>query len=66
MLLIQQWKVPATKPNQGVWATLQFSVQGARLQIYDAAPDAQRRTCLVEYLFPIKEPVQPLRPEFQR
>jgi hypothetical protein len=66
MVLNQQWEVSAAKPDQGVWATLQFSVQGARLRIYDAAPDAQRRTCLAEYPFPLKEPVQPLRPEFQR
>ncbi len=66
MILNQQWEVPAAKPDQGVWATLQFSVQGARLRIYDAAPDAQRRTRLAEYPFPLKEPVQPLRPEFQR
>jgi len=66
MVLNQHWVVPSAKPDQGVWATLQFSVQGARLRIYDAAPDAQRRTCLAEYPFPLKEPVQPLRPEFYR
>jgi transposase InsO family protein len=66
MLLNQQWEVSAAKPDQGVWATLQFSVQGARLRIYDAAPDAQHRTCLAEYPFPLKDPAQPLRPEFQR
>jgi transposase len=66
MILNQHWEVPAAKPDQGVWATLHFSSQGAKLQIYDAAPDAQRRTCLAAYPFPLKEPVQPLRPEFQR
>lgn len=66
MVLNQQWEVPTAKPNQGVWATLQFSAQGARLRIYDAAPDAQRRTCLAEYPFTLKESVQPLRPEFLR
>ena len=66
MVLNQHWVVPSAKPDQGVWATLQFSVQGARLRICDAAPDAQRRTCLAEYPFPLKEPVQPLRPEFHR
>lgn len=66
MILNQQWEVTAAKPDQGVWTTLQFSVQGAKLRIYDTAPDAQRRTCLAEYPFPLKEPVQPLRPEFHR
>jgi transposase InsO family protein len=66
MVLNQQWDVSAAKPDQGVWATLQFSVQGARLRIYDAAPDAQWRTCLADYPFPLKEPVQPLLQEFQR
>lgn len=65
-ILNQQWEVSAAKPDQGVWATLQLSPSGARLRIYDAAPDAQRRTCLAEYPFPLKEPVQPLRPEFLR
>ena len=66
MALNQHWEVFAAKPDQGVWATLQFSVQGARLRIYDAAPDAQRRACLADYPFPLKEPVQPLSQEFQR
>jgi len=66
MILNQHWEVSSAKPDQGVWATLQFSAQGARLRIYDAAPDAQRRTCLADYPFPLKELVQPLRLEFQR
>jgi transposase InsO family protein len=66
MILNQHWEISAAKPEQGVWATLQFSVQGARLRIYDAAPDAQRRTCLADYPFSLKEPVQPLRQELQR
>jgi hypothetical protein len=66
MILNQHWEISAAKPEQGVWATLQFSVQGARLRIYDAAPDAQRRTCLADYPFSLKEPVQPLRLELQR
>lgn len=60
------WHVPKAKVNQGTWATLQITRQGAKLRIYDAAPDALKRTCLAEHLFPLKEPVQPLRPEFQR
>jgi len=66
MILNQLWEVSAAEPDQGVWATLQFSVRGARLHIYDAAPDAQRRTCLADYPFPLKEPVIPLMQEFQR
>ena len=66
MVLNQHWEVPTAEPDQGVWATLQFSVRGARLRIYDTAPDAQRRTCLADYLFPLKEPVLSLRQEFQR
>lgn len=66
MVLNQHWEVPTAEPDQGVWATLQFSVRGARLRIYDAAPDAERRTCLANYLFPLKEPVLPLGQKFQR
>ena len=66
MVLNQLWSLPQVKPNQGVWATLQFSIRGARLRIYNAAPDAQRRTCLADYPFLLKEPVLPLRQEFQR
>lgn len=65
MILNQHWAVPVTDPKQGVWATLQFSVRNARLRIYDAAPDAPHRTCLADYPFPLKEPVLPLRHEFQ-
>ena len=66
MILNQNWDVPLAKPDQGVWATLQFTPQGARLRIYDAAPDAQRRTCLGEHPFALKEPVYPLGQLFQR
>ncbi len=59
------WAVPLAQPNQGVWATLEFTVHGATLRVYDTAPDAPRRTCLVSHPFPLKESVQPLRPEFQ-
>ena len=66
MVLNQNWDVPLAKPDQGVWATLQFTPQGARLRIYDTAPDAQRRSCLAEHPFPLKEPVYPLGQQFQR
>jgi transposase InsO family protein len=66
MVLNQNWRVPLAKPNQGVWAILQFTLQGARLRIYDAAPDAQYRTCLADHPFPIKEAVRPLGQQFLR
>lgn len=65
-LLNLDWEVSRVEPNQGVWATLEFSKRDAKLRVYDAAPDAPRRTCLVEHPFPLKEPVQQLREEFRR
>ena len=65
-LLNLDWDVPKAQPDQGVWATLQFSQHGARLRVFDAAPDAPKRACLASHPFPIKEPVLPLRPEFYR
>ena len=66
-ILCQDWPVPKAEPDQGVWATLELSVRrGARLRIYDAAPDALKRSCLAEHPFPLSEPVCPLRVEFQR
>ena len=61
-----EWDVPQAQPGQGVWATLELSTQEAKLRVYDAAPDAAQRTCLAEYPFPLKEPVQPLAEEFQK
>jgi hypothetical protein len=66
MVLNQNWDVPLAKPDQGVWVILQFTLQSARLRIYDAAPDAQHRTCLADHPFPLKEPVRPLGQQFQR
>jgi len=66
MILNIHWDVPAAKPDQGVWATLQFTSNGASLRIYDAAPDAEDRTCLAEHVFSLKEDVVPLSPEFDR
>jgi len=64
-ILNLDWDVPAARPQQCVWATLEFSAQGAKLRIYDEAPDAAKRRCLAEHPFPLDEPVQPLREEFQ-
>lgn len=60
------WDVPSAEPNQGVWTTLEITLRGARLYVYDTAPDAPRRTCLASHPFPLKEPVQPLQPRFRR
>jgi transposase InsO family protein len=60
------WEVPNVEVKQGVWATLTIACQGAKLRVYDAAPDVANRSCLVEHPFPLKEPVQPLQPEFHR
>ena len=65
MVLNLNWDVPSTEPDQGVWATLQFTTQGAKLRIFDAAPDAKRRSCLAVYPFPLKEPICHLDPQFQ-
>lgn len=59
------WAVPGAEPDQGVWATLELRVDGATLRIYDQAPDAIARRCLVEHPFPLKEEVQPLHVEFR-
>lgn len=61
-----EWDVPQAQPGQGVWATLELSTRGAKLRVYDAAPDATQRTWLAEHPFPLKEPVQPLTEAFQK
>lgn len=54
-----EWSVPRPQPDQGVWVTIEFTRAGATLSIYDTAPDADDRTCLATYPFPLKEAVQP-------
>jgi Integrase core domain/Homeodomain-like domain len=66
MVLNLDWDVPGVQPDQGVWVTLQFTLQGAGLRIYNLAPDAKERVCLAEHSFPLKEEVQPLAEEFHR
>ena len=62
------WDVPLAQPRQGVWVTLDIRSRGATLRVFDAAPDASRRTCLAAHPFPLPEEVQssplivPLRP----
>ena len=53
------WPVPNPDHHQAVWVTLDLHSAGATLSIYDTAPDASRRTCLVTYPFLISEPVLP-------
>jgi hypothetical protein len=65
-LLNLDWEVSRVEPDQGVWATLEFSILGAKLRVYDDAPDGPRRSCRVEHSFPLKEPTQHLRVEFQQ
>lgn len=64
LILNKTWDAGLGVPGQGVWATLSLKPSGATLRIYDAAPDAQKRRCLVEHPFPLNEPVVPLQPQF--
>lgn len=66
LILNKTWNVPLAEQDQGVWATLFLTPNGAKLRIYDEAPDALKRRCLVEHPFPINEPVLPLQAAFQR
>jgi transposase len=54
-----EWQVPQPENAPTVWVTLEFTVTGAALCIYDTAPDAEQRTCLAVYDFPLNEPVLP-------
>jgi transposase InsO family protein len=65
-LLNVLWEAPKAAPNQGVWAPLEFTLQGATLRVYDQAPDAPHRTCLATHPFPLQEPVVPLPPQSRR
>ena len=65
LILNQRWDVKLAQPDQGVWATLFLTPQGAKLHIYDAAPEATNRRCLVEHPFPLQESVVPLQNTFK-
>ena len=65
LILNKQWDVRLAEQDQGVWATLFLTPKGAKLRIYDAAPDAPSRRCLAEHPFPLKEPVVPLQNMFK-
>ena len=61
------WSVPEVEVGRGVWATLEFDQpEHAWLRVYDGAPDALGRRCLITHRFPLKEPVHPVRSVFQR
>lgn len=60
------WPVPDAQPGDGVWATLTLATTGANLRVYDHAPDATSRRCLVRHPFPLKEPVVALQAQFRR
>jgi transposase InsO family protein len=53
------WTVPKPEPGRGVWVTIELRISGATLSIYDAAPDALHRRCLVTYPFPVQELILP-------
>jgi transposase len=52
-----RWEVPAAQPGQGVWATLKIRTSGAKLLIFDAAPDAPVRKSLATHPFKLSEDV---------
>jgi len=60
------WSTRLAQPHQGVWATLFVTTHGARLSIYDQAPDVLTRRCFANHPFPLSEPVLPLAEEFQK
>jgi len=60
------WSAGVAQPGQGVWATLFITLRGARLCIYDQAPDVSPRQCFANHPFPLSEPVLPLSERFQK
>lgn len=52
-----QWAIPEQASLQAVWITLDLQPEGARLLIYDQAPDDEERKLLTAYPFPILEPI---------
>jgi transposase InsO family protein len=60
------WSAGLAQPDQGVWATLFITTHGARLCIYDQAPDARKRYCFANHPFPLSESVLPLSEAFQK
>ena len=58
-VLNDEWAVPHTDTEKGVWVTIEFLTTGATLRIFDVAPDRPDRRCLVSYPIPIDEPILP-------
>jgi transposase InsO family protein len=63
-ILNKTWSAGMPLSDQGVWATLSLKPGKATLRIYDAAPDAPKRRCLIEHPFPLSEPVSLLQTQF--
>jgi transposase InsO family protein len=55
-VLNAKWIIPKSDSTKGVWVTLDIQPEGARLFIYDQAPDAEERELLASHSFPISEP----------
>jgi hypothetical protein len=53
------WPVPAAVPNEGVWATLSIAPVGAKLVVFEDAPDVPNRKRLAIHPFKLSEPVLP-------
>jgi transposase InsO family protein len=53
------WPVPDAKPDQGVWATLAITTSGAKLIVFDAAPDAPTKKRLASHPFKLSETILP-------
>lgn len=53
------WPILDAKPDQGVWATLTIMTSGAKLIIFDAAPDVPTRKRLATHRFKLFESVLP-------
>ena len=56
-ILNVSWSVSKANPDQGVWATLDIKKSGAKLIIFDAAPDVSNRKLLDVHPFKLSEPV---------
>ena len=65
-ILNVDWSVPGANPDDGVWATLTIRQAGAKLSVYNAAPDVRNRRRLAVHPFPLNEPVAQLLPQFRR
>jgi hypothetical protein len=57
------WSVPDVEPQSGVWVTIEFTVDGATLAVYDQAPDRADRRCLATHPFPLTEAVHAHSPD---